>query len=176
MAAFIEASSVHRLNLAFLPLLLGALVLSMRLARSADAAADRAHAQLSERLLEFARTQQALRSARRVDTESSHVGQALAARTHAMSRLLAYRAPEQLVFTLLTQLALIALGALAVSRAVTGEVSPAAAIALIVVIVRFLEPLALVADITAGLQLTTNALRTIHTCLLYTSDAADDTR
>lgn len=151
--------------LAFLPLLLGALALSMRLARSADAAADRAHAQLSERLLEFARTQQALRSARRVDTESSHVGQALAARTHAMSRLLAYRAPEQLVFTLLTQLALIALGALAVSRAVTGEVSPAAAIALIVVIVRFLEPLALVADITAGLQLTTNALRTIHTVL-----------
>jgi len=70
--------------LAFLPLLLGALALSMRLARSADAAADRAHAQLSERLLEFARTQQALRSARRVDTESSHGGLAHLRRADAV--------------------------------------------------------------------------------------------
>lgn len=82
-----------------------------------------------------------------------------------MGRLLAYRAPEQLVFTLLAQLYLITLGALAVSHAVTGEVSPAATIALIVVIVRFLEPLLLLAEIAAGLQLTTGAVRTIRAVL-----------
>ena len=49
------------------PLLLGALWASIRLARRADAAAGEANSALTERIIEFARTQQALRAARRVE-------------------------------------------------------------------------------------------------------------
>ena len=49
------------------PLLLGALRGSVALARRADAAAGQANTALTERIIEFARTQQALRAARRVE-------------------------------------------------------------------------------------------------------------
>lgn len=148
-----------------LPLLLGALALSMQLTRAADSAAERAHAQLSDRLLEFARTQQALRAARQTATTASHIGRALTAGRTAMGRLLALRAPAELIFALCTHLTLITLTAIAVSQAVTGAISPAVTIALIVIIVRFLEPLTLLAELTVGLQITMGAVRTISTVL-----------
>lgn len=49
-----------------LPLLLGALLAGIRIVRSADEADTRAHSALTERILEFARTQAALRASRRV--------------------------------------------------------------------------------------------------------------
>src|SRR6201999_2285896 len=61
------------------PLLLGALWASARLARRADVAVGAATSALTERIIEFARTQQALRAARRVEPARSLVGQALAA-------------------------------------------------------------------------------------------------
>ena len=82
-----------------LPLLLGALWASGRLARRADAAAADANSVLTERIIEFARTQQALRAARRVEparnsgptttaiscSTSSPSGEWGAATTHAVS-------------------------------------------------------------------------------------------
>ncbi|MCV7051171.1 ABC transporter ATP-binding protein, partial [Mycobacterium heidelbergense] len=56
------------------PPLLGALWASARLARRADAAAADANTALTERIIEFARTQQALRAARRVEPARSLVG------------------------------------------------------------------------------------------------------
>ena len=67
--------------LAGVPLLLGALWASVRLSRRADAAAGDANSALTERIIEFARTQQALRAARRVEPARSLVGDALARST-----------------------------------------------------------------------------------------------
>ena len=91
------------------PLLLGALWASARLARRADAAADEANSALTERIIEFARTQQALRAARRVEPARSLVGDALAAQHGATMRLLSMQVPGQLLFSLASQLALILL-------------------------------------------------------------------
>lgn len=74
--------------LAGVPLLLGAYWLSTRIDRTADAAAAAANGSLTERIVEFARTQSALRAARRVEPERSHVGDALAAQHGATMRLL----------------------------------------------------------------------------------------
>ena len=60
--------------LAGVPLLLGALWASARLTRRADAAAGDANTALTERIIEFARTQQALRAARRVEPARSSGG------------------------------------------------------------------------------------------------------
>ena len=89
------------------PLLLGALWASARLARRADHAAAEANTALTERIIEFARTQQALRAARRVEPARSLVGDALAAQHGATMRLLAMQVPGQLLFSLASQLALI---------------------------------------------------------------------
>ncbi len=163
--------------LACVPILLGALWLSLRLTRSADAATEQAHTQLSERLIEFARTQQALRSARQAGSHTSHVGKALTIGHASLARLLAFRAPEQLVFTVLAQLSLIALTVIAVAEALTpgaDKVSAATAVALIVVIVRLLEPLTLLAEIATGLQVTTGAVRTIREVLDAPRQAGGD--
>ena len=62
---------------------------------------------LTERIIEFARTQQALRAARRVEPARSMVGDALAAQHGATMRLLTMQVPGQLLFSLASQLALI---------------------------------------------------------------------
>lgn len=75
------------------PVMLGALWASARIARRADRAAAAANTALTERIIEFARTQQALRAARRVEPARSLVGDALAAQHGATMRLLACRSP-----------------------------------------------------------------------------------
>ena len=104
------------------------------------AAAD-ANTALTERIIEFARTQQALRAARRVEPASSLVGDALAAQHGATMRLLAMQIPGQLLFSLASQLALILLAGATTALTVHGHARRVAeAIALIVVIARYLEP------------------------------------
>ncbi|MGB3439254.1 MAG: hypothetical protein WBA97_10940 [Actinophytocola sp.] len=60
--------------LAGVPLLLGALWAAGRTARGADHVAAAANSALTERIVEFARTQQALRAARRVEATRSSAG------------------------------------------------------------------------------------------------------
>ncbi|ROR96274.1 ATP-binding cassette subfamily B protein IrtB [Salana multivorans] len=151
--------------LAGVPVLLGAFVLSGRLSRSADRAAAETNGALTERIIEFARTQQALRASRRVEPARSHAGAALAAQHGATLRLLAMQVPGQIVFGLASQLALLLLAGTTVVLAVRGDLTGPETIALIVVVVRYLEPFTMLAELSPGVEATTAALRRIREVL-----------
>ncbi|HTX97913.1 MAG TPA: ABC transporter ATP-binding protein [Mycobacterium sp.] len=147
------------------PLLLGALWASSRLARRADLAAAQANTALTERIIEFARTQQALRAARRVEPARSLVGGALAAQRGAAMRLLSMQVPGQLLFSLASQLSLILLAATATALTVHGTISVPQAIALIVVIVRYLEPFTTISELAPAVESTRSTLDRIRSVL-----------
>lgn len=148
--------------LAGVPLLLGALWAALRLTRRADAAAGAANTALTERIIEFARTQQALRAARRVEPARSMVGAALAAQHTATMRLLAMQIPGQLLFSIASQLALIVLAGTTAVLTVHGIFTVAEAVALIVVIVRYLEPFTTVSELAPALESTRATLDRIR--------------
>ncbi|UQN28572.1 ABC transporter ATP-binding protein [Brachybacterium kimchii] len=151
--------------LAGILVLLGAMWASGRLSRSADRAAAHANSRLTERVLEFARTQQALRAARRAEPARSHVGAALAAQHGATMRTLLLQVPGQVLFGLASQIALLLLAATTVVLTVRGTLSAPQAIALIVVIVRCLESFTVLAELSPGIETTTGALRNIREVL-----------
>lgn len=158
------------------PILLTAFWLAGRFGRDADRAAADTNVALTERILEFARTQQALRAARRVEPERSHVGEALAAQHGASMRLLLLQLPGQLVFGLAGQLALILLAGTVVVLTVQGALSAPEAVALIVVIVRYLEPFTVLAELSPGVESTSGALRRIREVLGAPTDPAGTAR
>nr|WP_272922209.1 ABC transporter ATP-binding protein [Streptomyces sp. SID5770] len=151
--------------LAGVPVLLAAFWASGRLGRDADRAASRANSALTERVMEFARTQQALRAARRVEPARSHAGAALASQHGASTRLLLLQVPGQLVFGLASQLALLLLAGTAVALTVDGTLTAPEAIALIVVVVRYLEPFTTVAELSPGVETSLGTLRRIREVL-----------
>lgn len=148
--------------LAGVPLLLGALWASLRLTRRADAAAGDANTALTERIIEFARTQQALRAARRVEPARSLVGSALAEQHRATMRLLGMQIPGQLLFSVASQLALIALAGATTALTMDGTLTVAEAVALIVVIARYLEPFTTVSELAPALESTRATLDRIR--------------
>ena len=135
-----------------LPLLLGALVASQRIVRAADAADSRAHSALTERILEFARTQQALRASRRATSARSQTGAAVTSAQGATMRLLLFQIPGQLLFSVASQIALIALAGTITTLAVRGQVGAPEAVALLIVMVRFLEPFTVLADLSTAVE------------------------
>jgi ATP-binding cassette subfamily B protein IrtB len=151
--------------LAGVPLLLGALWASVRLTRRADAAAGEANTALTERIIEFARTQQALRAARRVEPARSLVGNALTAQHSATMRLLAMQIPGQLLFSIASQLALILFAGVTTALTVGGTLTVPEAIALIVVMARYLEPFTTVSDLAPALESTRATLDRIRSVL-----------
>ncbi|OSC41135.1 ABC transporter ATP-binding protein [Mycobacterium decipiens] len=152
-------------GLAGVPLLLGALWAAAAFARRADAAAGEANTALTERIIEFARTQQALRAARRVEPARSLVGNALARQHSAMMRLLGMQIPGQLMFNIASQLALIALAGTTTALTITGTLTVPEAIALIVVMVRYLEPFTTVSELAPALESTRATLGRIRSVL-----------
>ncbi|BDH59309.1 ABC transporter ATP-binding protein [Tsukamurella sp. PLM1] len=147
--------------LAGVPLLLGALTAAGAVTERADRVADAANSRLSERVIEFARTQQALRVARRAEPERSLAGDALTHQHGATMRLLLLQIPGQIMFGVAAQIALFALGATTAWLALRGDLAPAAAAALIVVIVRYLEPFTTLGLLAPGLEATRLTLRRI---------------
>ncbi|WP_454296624.1 ABC transporter ATP-binding protein [Salana multivorans] len=158
--------------LAGVPILMLAFWASGRLGRSADRAAADANSALTERIVEFARTQQALRAARRVEPARSHAGAALAAQHGATVRLLLLQIPGQLLVGLASQLALVLLAGTTVWLTARGDLTVPEAIALIVVIIRYLEPFTVVAGLSPGVERTTGALRRIRDVLEAPADPA----
>ncbi|KKC03434.1 ABC transporter ATP-binding protein, partial [Mycobacterium nebraskense] len=134
-------------------------------ANRADAAADEANSALTERIIEFARTQQALRAARRVEPARSLVGDALAAQHGATMRLLSMQVPGQLLFSLASQLSLILLAGATAALTVNKTVTVPEAIALIVVIVRYLEPFTTISELAPALESTRATLDRIRSVL-----------
>ncbi|OBJ51812.1 ABC transporter ATP-binding protein [Mycobacterium sp. 1423905.2] len=158
--------------LAGVPLLLGALWASVRLSRRADSAAGEANTTLTERIIEFARTQQALRAARRVEPARSMVGTALNAQHGATMRLLGMQIPGQLLFSIASQLALIVLAGATAALTVGGTLTVPAAVALIVVMARYLEPFTTVSELAPALESTRATLDRIRAVLTApTTDA-----
>lgn len=149
--------------LAGVPVLLGAYVASSGLSRGADRVAAERNSALTERIVEFARTQQALRAARRVDPARSHVGQALASQHGATIRLLFMQIPGQILFSVASQLMLIALAAAIVLLTLGRTIEPVEAVALIVVVGRYLEPFTTLAELSGGIEPTLATLRRIRT-------------
>jgi ATP-binding cassette subfamily B protein IrtB len=135
-----------------LPLLLGALVASQRIVRAADAADSRAHNELTERILEFARTQQALRASRRATSARSQTGAAVTSAQGATMRLLLFAIPGQLLFSVASQIALIALAGTITTLAVGGQIGAPEAVALLIVTVRFLEPFTVLAELSTAVE------------------------
>ena len=144
---------------------LGALWLAGRTTRRADAAAESANTALTERLVEFGRTQQVLRASRRATPARSQVAQALAGQHAATMRLVLMQIPGQLMFAVASQLALLLLAGTTAVLVLRGELSAGAAVGLIVVIVRYLEPMTTLAGLAPALETTRLALARIRTVL-----------
>lgn len=174
LALFAVSWQLALVALLGVPVLFGAYVVSGMLGRKADREADSANAQLTERIVEFAGTQQALRASRRVDSEHSHVGTALKTQHNAMMKLLFMQIPGHLIFGLASQLMLILMAGMTVYLTVQGNVSVPEAIALIVVTVRYLEPFTVLAELSAGVENSITMLRKLRTVLdaPVVSDAA----
>ncbi|MFJ4104168.1 ABC transporter ATP-binding protein [Amycolatopsis japonica] len=151
--------------LAGVPVLLGALWATGRITRRADRATAEANTTLTERIVEFARTQQTLRAARRVEPARSHAGAALTAHHGATVRLLRLQIPGQVLFGVAGQLALLLLAGTTVLLATRGELSVPEAVALIVVIARYLEPFTALGDLAPGIETATTTLGRIRTVL-----------
>ena len=95
LALFPVAPPLALAALAGVPVLWGAYLATGAVGRAASSA----NSALTERILEFARTQHALRAARRVDPERSQVGAALSRQHGATMRLLTMQVPGQLLFS-----------------------------------------------------------------------------
>lgn len=148
-----------------LPLLLGALVASQRIVRAADAADSRAHNALTERILEFARTQQTLRASRRATAARSQTGEAVTSTQGATVRLLLFQIPGQLLFSVASQIALIALAGTITTLAVRGEIGAPEAVALLIVMVRFLEPFTVLADLSTAVESSRGVLANLRSII-----------
>ncbi|MCV7194378.1 ABC transporter ATP-binding protein [Mycolicibacterium brumae] len=151
--------------LAGVALLLAAMWASTRLSRNADKLAEQTNTELTERIIEFARTQQALRAARRVGAERSLAGAALDAQHGATVRLLAMQVPGQVLFSIATQIALIGFAGIASVLTVRGVISAPEAIALIVVLVRYLEPFTTLSELSPAIETSRATLARIQTVL-----------
>ncbi|HIW60909.1 MAG TPA: ATP-binding cassette domain-containing protein [Candidatus Stackebrandtia excrementipullorum] len=145
--------------------LLGAFFAAGRIGRNADRAVAEKNSVLTERIVEFARTQQALRAARRVEPAHSTAGAALAAQHGATIRLLLMQIPGQVLFSVASQLALVLLAGTTAVLAVRGDLGVPEAIALIVVIARYLEPFAALGELTPGIETATTVLRRLRAVL-----------
>ncbi|MEU1811535.1 ABC transporter ATP-binding protein [Micromonospora aurantiaca (nom. illeg.)] len=148
--------------LAGVPVLLGAYWGARRIGAAADRAAADSNSALTERVVEFARTQPALRAARRAEPARSLVGAALATQHGATMRLLRWQIPGQLLFSLASNIALTVLAGTTTVLAVRGNVTVAEAIALVVVIARYLEAFVVLGELSPGIEATTTALRRIR--------------
>lgn len=151
--------------LACVPVLLGALWATGAISERADRVADDANSALTERIVEFGRTQQALRVSRRTDAERSLAGDAITRQHGAGLRLILMQIPGQLLFSLASQIALFALAGTAAWLMVDGKLGTPETVALIVVAVRYLEPFSALAELAPGLETTRLTLRRIRTVL-----------
>lgn len=147
------------------PLLFGALWTTSLITRRAARVATVSNSALSERILEFARTQAALRTARRVEPARSQAGAALDKQHGATMRLLLLNVPGQVLFGLVSQIALLLLAGTTTWLAVLGAVGVPEAIALIVVAVRFVEPFVALGELAPAVEKSRATLDDIRTVI-----------
>lgn len=140
--------------LAAAPLLLGALLLGGRLMRRAEADFAAASAEAAARTEEFARAQLVLRAAGRTHTDGTPLGAAIDAQKSSGFRVLWFTLPGTLLFSLAMQATLVAMVAVLALLYVDGAIDAARTVALIVVVLRFLEPLNTLSELFPALEST----------------------
>ena len=132
---------------------------STRPAREEEAAAL---TEVADRVLEFARAQPVLRATGSTGTGLANLDAGLRADRHATLRVLSRQSHPGLAYALVVQTGL-ALGVLVACLLLTaGTIDPAAGAALLVLAVRFAEPLTLAGFYGTGLQVAANGLRGIR--------------
>ncbi len=146
-------------------LVAAALLLGGRLLRSADTAYASASHDAAARIVEFTRSQRVLRAAGQVDSVESELGQALRRQSRAAVRLLGWTVPGNLLFTVAYQAMLLAIAATTVHLFLRGELSAAQVVALLVVLVRFLEPFVVLSELAPATELLQGALRRLSAFL-----------
>jgi len=140
--------------LAAAPMLLGVLLLGGRLMRRAEADFAAASGEAAERTEEFARAQIVLRAAGRTGMEGTPLGAAIEAQKSKGLRVLWFALPGMLLFSLAMQATLIAMVAVLAFLYMDGAVDAARTVALIVVVLRFLEPLNTLSELFPALEST----------------------
>ncbi|MEV0589524.1 ATP-binding cassette domain-containing protein [Nonomuraea sp. NPDC050310] len=151
--------------LAAVPLLLGALWGSSRCLRAADDSYAAASREAGQRIIELAQAQPALRAAGRAGADGTAVGAALDRQRRAVLRLIGFGLPGQVLFGLATQAALLGLAATAVVLGLRGELSVPEIVALLIVVVRFVEPFTTLAELAPALQNLRGTLSRVLTTL-----------
>lgn len=146
-------------------LLWGALQLGGRLEKTAEKRFANANVTLNERVIEFARTQPVLRASRQTDPTLTAVGQAVSRNFNAIVHLLLAQIPAQLLFSFANQLALIGLSTTTIWLTIDGRLAPAECIALLVLIVRFLEPFGVLSELNVAITGSSRTLGHIHDIL-----------
>lgn len=144
-----------RISLAMLvaaPVLYGVNGLAARSYAAADRRAHAAAAEADARVVEFAQAQPVLRSLGAVGPGNRALDAALAEQKSATTRLVLTSVPGLMVFALCVQAVFLVLAYIAVERVTGGSISVPAAIALIAVAARFIEPLNQAAQLAAGLR------------------------
>lgn len=128
-----------------------------RIAR-ADVAHDAAAAEAGGRVVEFAQNQVVLRAFGRTAAGFDTLDRALRDQRDAGRRLLWVGLPGIVAFTLVVQAAFTAVLLLGTDLALGGVVDTAELVALLVLAVRFVEPLVTAADLGAALRMAGNAI------------------
>ncbi|MFE3188797.1 ABC transporter ATP-binding protein [Nocardia sp. NPDC059240] len=144
-----------RISLAMLvaaPLLFGVNLWANRSYTGADERMHEAATEANARVLEFAQAQPVLRSLGAVGAGNRALDAALARQRKAASGMLVAAVPGLIVFALVVQAIFLVLVYLVVGRATDGAISAAAAIALIAVSSRFIEPLTQAAQLGGALR------------------------
>lgn len=141
------------------PLLLAALLSGARLMRKAEAAFAAAAEEATERTDEFAKAQLVLRAAGRAGLDGTPLGEAIDRQRRTSLRLLGLTIPGTLSFTIAFQVVLIVLVAVIAYLFAAGEADAAMAVALIVVITRYLEAFRTLSDLFPALETVRGAWR-----------------
>jgi len=141
------------------PLLQAARAGSDRLQRGADARFTEAAEDVDQRVVEFARTQPVLRGAGRAGAEGSALDDALVRQRGATLGLLGWSIPGRVLFSIASQATLLVLALTTVGRWRAGDLGVPEAIAVFVVIVRYLEPFTELADLAPAVETLRATLR-----------------
>lgn len=134
------------------PLLTGALVAGGRLMRRAEQDFAASSAEAAARTDEFAQAQAVLRAAGRTGTEGTPLGAAIEAQRRSSIRIVWFTLPGTLLFTVTLQAVLVAMVAVLAWMFASGRADAVVTVALIAVVVRYLEPFNALSDLFPAIE------------------------
>lgn len=124
-----------------------------------------ASAEATSRVVEFAQTQAVLRSCGRTVDGFAMLDDALVERRNAGRKLMVNAVPGLIGFSAVVQAAFVALLVVGTTIAVGGSVDVPELVAVLILAVRFIEPLILASDISGAIKIAENAIDRAETLL-----------